>query len=176
MLVAAKSRTINPCALPKLYPHRKSGDSRTRQLEEKTWMGPQGEILFCGERPPALRIDIGMEETSRFGPMLHWCGLSSSIVTMMQPARSGTRKNKEHEKFTMNPRCSPGRIFGDHPENQIPDLFCNSFSASPSGEPGINANRAQTLIGAIARPSREARRVAGRDFLVVGRDERKTDG
>jgi hypothetical protein len=34
------------CASPKLYPHRKSGDSRTRQLEEKTWMGPQGEILF----------------------------------------------------------------------------------------------------------------------------------
>src|SRR6266850_884584 len=42
----------------------------------------------------------------------------------------------EHEKFTMNPRCSPGRIFGDHPENQISDLFCNSFSAGPSREPG----------------------------------------
>jgi transcriptional regulator with XRE-family HTH domain len=25
---------------------------------------------------------------------LHWCGLSSSIVTMMQPPKSGTRKNE----------------------------------------------------------------------------------
>ena len=27
------------CASPKLYPHRKSGDSLARQLEEKTWRG-----------------------------------------------------------------------------------------------------------------------------------------
>jgi len=38
-------------------PHRKSGDSLARQLEEKTWMGPTGrEILSCGERPHDLRI------------------------------------------------------------------------------------------------------------------------
>jgi hypothetical protein len=41
------------------------------------------------------------------------------------PTRDGSLGSVEagHDKFTMNPRCSPRRIFGDHPENQISDLF-----------------------------------------------------
>ena len=41
------------------------------------------------------------------------------------PAGDGSLGNveAEHKKFTMNPRCSIGRIFGDHPENQTSDLF-----------------------------------------------------
>jgi hypothetical protein len=78
------------CASPKPYPHRKSGDSLARQLEEKTWMGSTvREILSCRERP---QYEDG--GTSLFVPTLHWCGLSSSIVTMMQSPKSGTRKNK----------------------------------------------------------------------------------
>jgi len=29
----------------------------------------------------------------------------------------------EHEKLAMNPRCSPGRILGNHLEYQIPNLY-----------------------------------------------------
>jgi len=36
----------------------------------------------------------------------------------------------EHEKFTMNPGCSPGRIFGDHFEDQIANLLRDSTSAT----------------------------------------------
>jgi hypothetical protein len=47
------------------------------------------------------------------------------------PAGDGSLGNveAEHEKFTMNPRCSPGRIFGGHPGNQnlgslLKFIFC----------------------------------------------------
>src|SRR5882724_2570682 len=75
-------------------PHRKSGDSLARQLEEKTGMGPTGrEILSCGERPHELRIYMRIYKGWRnlaLWTTLHWCGcgLSSSIVTMMQPPKS----------------------------------------------------------------------------------------
>src|SRR5882762_5203060 len=51
-------------------PHRKSGDSLARQLEEKTGMGPTGrEILSCGECPHELRIYTYIKDggTSLFG-------------------------------------------------------------------------------------------------------------
>src|SRR6202049_1236263 len=36
----------------------------------------------------------------------------------------------EHEKFTMNPGCSPRRIFGDHFEDQTAHLLRDSMSAT----------------------------------------------
>jgi hypothetical protein len=45
----------------------------------------------------------------------------------------------EHEKFTMNPGCAPGPILGDHPEDQISDVFRNTSSADLSTEPGNDA-------------------------------------
>jgi hypothetical protein len=45
----------------------------------------------------------------------------------------------EHEKFTMNPGRSPRRIFGDHLEDQILNLFRDSPSANPPTNPRNDA-------------------------------------
>jgi hypothetical protein len=63
-------------------------------------------------------------------PALGWFGI------WMRPAhppgyRSLGNPNAEHEKLPMNPRCSPGRILGDHFEDQIANVFRDSKSATP---------------------------------------------
>jgi len=55
---------------------------------------------------------------------------------MTHAAGNGSLGNieTEHEKFTVNTRCAPGRIFRHHPEDQIPNFLGNSSSANdPAG-------------------------------------------
>src|ERR1700676_289876 len=63
-------------------------------------------------------------------PAFGWFGI------WMRPAhpagyRSLGNHKAEHEKLPMNPRCSPGRILGDHFEDQLPNVFRYSKSATP---------------------------------------------
>jgi hypothetical protein len=57
------------------------------------------------------------------------------------PAGDGSFGNieAEHEKLTVDARRSPSRILGDHPEDQISNIFRNSPSADLSTEPGKDA-------------------------------------
>jgi hypothetical protein len=53
------------------------------------------------------------------------------------PAGNGSLGNieTEHKKLTVDARRSPGRILGNHPEDQILNLFRNSPSANRPTEP-----------------------------------------
>src|SRR5450759_921472 len=55
-------------------------------------------------------------------PALGWLRISRRSL---HPAgdRSLGKIKTEHEKFTVYPRRSPGRIFNNHPEDQIPNLL-----------------------------------------------------
>ena len=43
----------------------------------------------------------------------------------LHPARNGSLGNikTEHQKLSMDARCSPGWVLADHPEDQLPNLF-----------------------------------------------------
>ena len=65
----------------------------------------------------------------------------------------------EHEKFTMNPGCSPGQIFGDHFEDKIANLpsrfdVCHRVVAKFGTE---DASTAQIRIGATEQRFRDGR-------------------
>jgi hypothetical protein len=68
-----------------------------------------------------------------------FCGLGVSR-RFAHPAGDGSLGNveAEHEKLAMNPGCSPGRILGDHLEDQIPNL-----SRGPSPATARAANSRQ---------------------------------
>jgi hypothetical protein len=55
-------------------------------------------------------------------PAFRRLGISPGFAHPTGDGSLGNSKS-EHEKFTMNPGCSPGRIFGDHFEDQIANLL-----------------------------------------------------
>jgi hypothetical protein len=62
-------------------------------------------------------------------PVFHRRGISRCFAYPTGDGSLGNIKS-EHEKFTMNPGRSPGRIFGDHFEHQIATLLRDSTSAT----------------------------------------------
>jgi hypothetical protein len=62
-------------------------------------------------------------------PAFRRLGISRCFAHPTGDGSLGNTKS-EHEKFTMNPGCSPGRIFGHHFEDQIANLLRDSTSAT----------------------------------------------
>ena len=87
------------------------GEGQRRDREEVH----RGDSLtmISQERQPAFR---------RFG--IPW--------RFAHPARDRSLGNikAEQEQLTVNPRCAPARIFGNHPEDQIPNRLRDSASAN----------------------------------------------
>jgi len=57
------------------------------------------------------------------------------------PSRNGSFRNieSEHQQFTMNARCAPGRILCDHPEDEIANFLGDSISSHHSTRSGDGA-------------------------------------
>ncbi len=99
--------------------------------DEEAIEHPKGD---CGHREEvhggdsfSMIAQKGQPAFCRF--RISWC--------FAHPAGSGSLGDikAEHEKLTMNPRRSPGRILSDHPEDQILNLFRNPLSTDPATEP-----------------------------------------
>jgi len=72
------------------------------------------EEIHCGNRFPVV--------SQKREPALGWLGIPRRP---MHPPGGGSLGDikTEHEKFAMDARRSPGRIFGNHPEDQVRTSF-----------------------------------------------------